>query len=163
MTFVVGNKTIIDKMSGRPCVAIGFFHEVAIMSELIFTLWVTFHIFCYAVFYKDMKRLEIVYVVTSLLPPCMDPGFVQNNPRMAEIHAFLRVTDIYTHLVTIRTDDLRNNALIRANSCLPPKKETGECCVSEPIHTIMHISHLCLDNSIAAALLFTKAKGFTAM
>ena len=67
LTFVVGNKTIFDKMSGRPCVAIGFFHEFAIMSELIFTLWVTFHIFCYAVFYKDMKRLEIVYVVTSLL------------------------------------------------------------------------------------------------
>ena len=71
LTFVVGNRTIFDKMSGRPCVALGFFHEYTIMLKLMFTLWVTFHIFCYAVFYKNMKRLEIMYVITSLLLPLL--------------------------------------------------------------------------------------------
>ena len=65
---LVSNKTIFD---GSPCVAIGFFHQYTVMLKLVCTVWMTFHIFCYAVFYKDMKRLEIVYVVTSLLLPLL--------------------------------------------------------------------------------------------
>ena len=37
--------------------------------KLLFTMWVTFHLFCFAVFYKNLKKLEGLYVVTSLLIP----------------------------------------------------------------------------------------------
>ena len=32
-------------------------------------MWVTFHVFCFAVFHKNLKKLEVLYVVTSLLVP----------------------------------------------------------------------------------------------
>lgn len=38
-------------------------------TKLLFTTWVTFHLFCFAVFHKNLKKLEVLYVVTSLLVP----------------------------------------------------------------------------------------------
>ena len=37
--------------------------------KLLFTMWVTFHLFCFAVLHKNLKKLEVLYVVTSLLIP----------------------------------------------------------------------------------------------
>ena len=37
--------------------------------KLMFTTCVTFHLFCFAVFYKNFKKLEIVYVLCSTLVP----------------------------------------------------------------------------------------------
>ena len=34
-------------------------------------MWVTFHLFCFAVFQKNLKKLEVLYVVTSLLVPAV--------------------------------------------------------------------------------------------
>ena len=35
------------------------------------TMWVTFHLFCFAVLHKNLKKLEVLYVVTSLLVPAV--------------------------------------------------------------------------------------------
>ena len=32
-------------------------------------MWVVFHLFCFAVLHKNLKKLEVLYVVTSLLVP----------------------------------------------------------------------------------------------
>ena len=65
LVLVFDRKTVI----GGFCVAVGFLHQYVVMVKLMFSIWVTFHIFSYAIFYKDLKRLEVMYVVTSLLLP----------------------------------------------------------------------------------------------
>ena len=39
--------------------------------KLLFTMWVTFHIFCFGVLRKNIDKLEVLYVATSLLVPAM--------------------------------------------------------------------------------------------
>ena len=56
---------------GRECIAIGWFLLYAEWMKLLFTMWVTFHLFCFAVLYKNLKKLEVLYVVTSLLVPAV--------------------------------------------------------------------------------------------
>ena len=53
----------------RVCVAIGFLGLYTLWVKLFFTTWVSFHLFCLAVLGKNMKKLELLYVVTSLLVP----------------------------------------------------------------------------------------------
>ena len=53
------------------CVAIGWFVLYSEWMKLFFTMWVTFHLFCFGVFHKNLKKLEVVYVVTSVLVPAM--------------------------------------------------------------------------------------------
>lgn len=48
------------------CKAIGWFNMYARWTKLLFTAWVTFHLFCFAVLHKNMKKLEALYVSTSL-------------------------------------------------------------------------------------------------
>eukprot|EP00731_Ephydatia_muelleri_P035965 Em0185g5a len=55
----------------RICTAIGFLEVYTEWKKLLFTTWVTFHLFCFAVFHKNMKKLEALYVVTSLLVPAL--------------------------------------------------------------------------------------------
>ena len=55
----------------RLCTAIGFLEVYTEWMKLLFTTWVTFHLFCFAVFHKNMKKLEALYVVTSLLVPAL--------------------------------------------------------------------------------------------
>ncbi|KAL5471265.1 hypothetical protein EMCRGX_G029361 [Ephydatia muelleri] len=54
---------------GRVCVAIGWFLMYSQWMKLLFTTWVTFHLFCFAVLHINWKKLEVLYVVTSLLVP----------------------------------------------------------------------------------------------
>ena len=56
-------------MYGRVCTAIGFLWLYSQWTKLLFTMWVTFHLFCFAVLHKNLKKLEVLYVVTSLLVP----------------------------------------------------------------------------------------------
>ena len=53
----------------KACTAVGWFALYCRWMKLLFTMWVTFHIFCFAVLHKNLKKLEILYVVTSLLIP----------------------------------------------------------------------------------------------
>ncbi|KAL5509172.1 hypothetical protein EMCRGX_G004487 [Ephydatia muelleri] len=64
----------IDKspiIYGRICTAIGFLAVYAQWTKLLFTMWVTFHLVCFAVLHKNLKKLEVLYVVTSLLVPAL--------------------------------------------------------------------------------------------
>ena len=56
---------------GRICIAIGFLWVYTQWMKLLFTMWVTFHLFCFAVLHKNLKKLEVLYVVTSLLGPAL--------------------------------------------------------------------------------------------
>ena len=51
----------------RLCVAVGFWFLFAQNLMLFSTLWLTFHLFCFAVFYRNMKKYELFYIVSSLL------------------------------------------------------------------------------------------------
>ena len=53
----------------KVCIAIGWFLTYSQWMKLMFTAWVTFHLFCFAVLHHNMKKLEVLYVVTSLLVP----------------------------------------------------------------------------------------------
>ena len=56
---------------GHICTAIGLLQVYTEWTKLLFTMWVTFHLFCFAVLHKNLKKLEVLYVVTSLLVPAL--------------------------------------------------------------------------------------------
>ena len=58
-------------MYGRECIVMGWLLLYADWMKLLFTMWVTFHLFCFAVLHKNLKKLEVLYVVTSLLVPAV--------------------------------------------------------------------------------------------
>ena len=51
------------------CTAIGFLVLYTIWVKLLFSFWVTFHLFCFAVLHKNCTQCEWIHVVTSLLVP----------------------------------------------------------------------------------------------
>ena len=57
------------ELYGRLCVAIAWFDMYSLWMKLLFTLWTTFHLFYFAMFHKNLKRLEALYVCTSLIVP----------------------------------------------------------------------------------------------
>ena len=56
---------------GRICTATGWFLLYSFWMKLLFTMWVTFHLFCFAVLHKNLQKLEVLYVATSLLVPAV--------------------------------------------------------------------------------------------
>ena len=69
ITFINYDKN--TRVYGQICVAVGWLVLYSQLVKLVFTLWVTFHLFCFAVLYKNLKKLEVLYVVTSLLVPAL--------------------------------------------------------------------------------------------
>ena len=65
------NRTFGENAYDRACNAIGFLILYSQWVKLLFTAWVTFHLFCFAVFHKNLRSLEVLYVVTSLLVPLL--------------------------------------------------------------------------------------------
>ena len=55
----------------RLCTIMGLLQVYSEWTKLLFTMWVTFHLFCFAVLHKNLKKLEVLYVVTSLLVPAL--------------------------------------------------------------------------------------------
>ena len=53
------------------CTAVGWLGVYAEWMKLLFTMWITFHLFCFGVFYKNLKKLEVIYVTTSLTLPAI--------------------------------------------------------------------------------------------
>lgn len=53
------------------CVFFAVFDMYSAWMKLLFTLCVTFHLFCFVFFYKNLKRLETTYVLISLLTPAV--------------------------------------------------------------------------------------------
>ena len=59
------NPEVYDQL----CKMVGFFVLYTRWTKLLFTAWITFHLFCFAVLHKNWKRLELLYVVTSVVIP----------------------------------------------------------------------------------------------
>ena len=65
------NYTSAPAVYDRACIAIGWIILYTRWVKVLFTTWVTFHLFYFAVLHKNLKRFEILYVVTSLLIPAL--------------------------------------------------------------------------------------------
>eukprot|EP00731_Ephydatia_muelleri_P013070 Em0007g380a len=44
----------------RVCTAVAWFMVYSQWMKLLFTMWVTFHLFCFAVLHKNLKELEVL-------------------------------------------------------------------------------------------------------
>eukprot|EP00731_Ephydatia_muelleri_P010176 Em0005g762a len=79
---------LIDKFySPASCAAIGWLTLYAQWMKLLFTAWVTLHIFCFGVFRKTLK-LEVLYVATSLIVPAV----IASVPLVTSTYGPMRVT-----------------------------------------------------------------------
>ena len=56
---------------GPLCIANVWFIIYFMWMKLLLTTWITFHLFCFAVLHKNLKKFEVLYVVTSLLVPAV--------------------------------------------------------------------------------------------
>ena len=69
--FTVYQFTFLDYNDSKYqwCVAAGYLVQMADWMKVCFGCWITFHLFCFAVFLKNMKKLEPLYVMSSILVP----------------------------------------------------------------------------------------------
>ena len=51
------------------CVAVGYLFHIAGWMKACFGCWITFHLFCFAVLMKNMRKVEPLYVISSILFP----------------------------------------------------------------------------------------------
>ena len=72
-----------DMIHDPACVAIGLFIYYTRWVILLFMTSVSIHLFCFAVCHKDLRKVEVLYVVTSLLMP----GVVTCVPLITNTHA----------------------------------------------------------------------------
>ena len=49
------------------CQVLAFLDQFCEILKLFFTCWLTFHLFLYVVFFKNFKKLELLYISSSLL------------------------------------------------------------------------------------------------
>ena len=68
---IFGNYNKDPEVYGRICIAFGWFMLYTQWMKLLFTTWIAFHLFCFAVLHKNLKKLEVLYVVISLLVPAV--------------------------------------------------------------------------------------------
>ena len=57
------------KIYGPLCQILGFLLQYSFTVKLCFTAWLVFHLFAFTVCYKDLKKLELVYVSTAIVCP----------------------------------------------------------------------------------------------
>ena len=53
------------------CKATAFLAVFSLLVKLLFTVWLTFHLFAYVVFLKNLKRLEWLYISCSIAVPLL--------------------------------------------------------------------------------------------
>ena len=53
------------------CKAIAVMAQFMIIVNVLFISWLTFHLFAFVVFFKDLKRLEWLYISSSVLIPLL--------------------------------------------------------------------------------------------
>ena len=71
---LVAQINLLNNHSEIFCTALAFLFTQAVWTKLILTVWVTFHLVSFAVFHKNFKKLEIFYLVTTLLLSCVIAG-----------------------------------------------------------------------------------------
>ena len=86
------------------CTFDGWLTVYSLWVELLFAMWVTFHLFCFAVLHKNLKKLEVLYVVTSLLVPAV----IASVPLMTHIYGLSPLAACYIY----GTNGSQNTALI---------------------------------------------------
>ena len=74
------------------CKLVAFLLVFSMLMKLMFTLWLTFHLFCYVVFFKNLKRLEWLYITSSVFLPLLMSviPFIHNNYGVAGVWCFVR-------------------------------------------------------------------------
>ena len=74
------------------CKFIAFFLQCCVWVKLVFTNWLTFHLFCYIIFFKNFKRLEWLYITSSFVVPLLFNWipFIHNNYGMSGPFCFIR-------------------------------------------------------------------------
>ncbi len=75
------------------CTAVVFL-RYSMLVKLLFTLWLTFHLFCYIVLLKNLKKLEWFYIASSVLFSLVCIVwvlFIHNNYGIFEAWCFIRV------------------------------------------------------------------------
>lgn len=68
---IVINRSENPYVYDRVCITIGWLTMYCQLTKLLFTAWLTFHLFCFGVLHKNLNHLEALYVVTSLLVPAV--------------------------------------------------------------------------------------------
>ena len=53
------------------CKFTAFFTQYCTWVEIIFTGWLTFHLFCYIIYFKNFKRLECLYIASAIVVPML--------------------------------------------------------------------------------------------
>ena len=53
------------------CTLDTFLQQTSLWVKLMFTVWLTFHLFAYIVFFKNLKKLEWLYISSSVLIPLL--------------------------------------------------------------------------------------------
>ena len=61
------NKNVNSPDYDKFCISIAFMTVSLSWMKLVFTVWVTIHVFVYSVWLKNMKKLEVLYVLSSIL------------------------------------------------------------------------------------------------
>ena len=51
------------------CVTVSYLFQITVWIKACFGCWITFHLFCSAVLLKNMRKLEPLYVISSILFP----------------------------------------------------------------------------------------------
>ena len=74
------------------CKVTAFLIEYSVWVKLLFTIWLTFHLFSYVVFFKNLKRLEWLYISSSVLGPLLIAWipFIHNSYGLAGAWCFIR-------------------------------------------------------------------------
>ena len=56
-----------DDSKYAECAAVGYLFTVAVWMNLLFGYWITCHLLRFAVFLKNRRKLEPVYIISSIL------------------------------------------------------------------------------------------------
>ena len=74
------------------CKLVAFLLVFTMLMKLMFTLWLTSHLFCYVVFFKNLKKLEWLYITSSVFLPLLISWipFIHSNYGVAGGWCFIR-------------------------------------------------------------------------
>ena len=94
---------LLNKYETNPnthqCTTLGWATLYFICVNLLFTMWVAIHLFCYGALHKDLSKLELWYVVTSLLVPAV----VACVPLITNSYGFSPIDGCYIPVYTINS------------------------------------------------------------
>ncbi len=83
-----------SESSRASCYLEAFTIEYSMWVKLLFTLWLVFHLFCYVVLLKNLKKLEWLYVTSTVFFPLVCIvwiPFIHGNYGIAGAWCFIRI------------------------------------------------------------------------